>query len=181
MWRRDERGQVVVEYAIVFPIQLLLTLGIIQVAHIFVAKHIVGYAAFCGARAAIVGENAEDAAAICLSRIAGRSGVDGEASIEFPGWGEQPGYGAARQKSEVEVATTDEGGQVIVKCDVKHDLELLVPVGNYIVFELGQVFLPIGEDKGYGEPHLPLTGTCTLVRPWSTESEIGEPGQAEPE
>ena len=50
---RNEKGQAVVEYAIVFPIQLLFTLAIIKVAHIFVAKHVISYAAFCGARAAL--------------------------------------------------------------------------------------------------------------------------------
>ena len=181
MWRRDERGQVVVEYAIVFPIQLLLTLSIIQFAHIFVAKNIIGYAAFCGARSAMVGESAEDASAIVLARITGVVGAESESDIELPGWGELRGYGAAKRKTNVEVTTTTEGDQVIVQCDVKHDLQLLVPIGNYVAYEFGQVFLPIGEDKGYGAPHLTLTGTCTLVRPWSTENEIGEPGQAEPE
>ena len=54
---RGERGQAIVEYAIVFPIQILLTLCMIQLAYLFVAKQVVSYAAFCAARAALVYED----------------------------------------------------------------------------------------------------------------------------
>lgn len=175
MWRRGERGQVVVEYAIVFPIQLLMTLAIIQLAHVFVAKQIIGYAAFCGARAEIVGESAEDAATLVLSRIAGTTGAEDEPNIELPGWGEQKAYGAARKKTKVEITKTEEGGVTVVRCDVVHDLELLVPVGNYIAYRLGDVFLNLETQDDYGAPHIAIPGSSTVVRPWSVENEIGEP------
>ena len=71
---RGEGGQALVEYAIVFPLQLMMTLAIIQLAQIFVAKQVVEYAAFCGARAKLVNlsdDEARAAAVIALSSVCG--------------------------------------------------------------------------------------------------------------
>ena len=100
---RSERGQALVEYAIVFPLQLVMTLAIIQLAHIFVAKQVVEYAAFCGARAKLVNlsdDEARAAAVIPLSSVCGSSPADGIGSppnpdapgphlfaLQLPGWG----------------------------------------------------------------------------------------------
>lgn len=100
---RGERGQAV-EYAIVFPLQLMMTLAIIQLAQIFVAKQVVEYAAFCGARAKLVNlsdDEARAAAIIPLSSICGSNpALDGAGtppnpdaagphalSLQLPGWG----------------------------------------------------------------------------------------------
>ena len=170
---RDARGQAVVEYAIVFPIQLMLTLAIIQVAHVFVAKHVVSYAAYCGARAELVGESAEDAAALALSAVAGPSGADGETKISVPGWGELPRSGAARLKTEVYVEdTTDDEGVAVVVCNVDHLYELTIPVGNYITYQIGEMFISMPDiDETYDQPHLLVKGTCTLVRPWEADDD----------
>jgi len=87
------RGQAIVEYAIVFPILLLVTLSIIQLSHILVAKQVVNYAAFVAARAALVADSeerrqddAEWAAAFVCSPIAGNAGVTTPDDIEIPGW-----------------------------------------------------------------------------------------------
>jgi hypothetical protein len=49
-----ERGQAMVEFAIVFPIQLFLTLAALQLAHFMIAKLVVNHAAYASARAALV-------------------------------------------------------------------------------------------------------------------------------
>ena len=49
-----ERGQAMVEFAIVFPIQLFLTLAMMQLAHFMIAKLVVNHAAYASARAALV-------------------------------------------------------------------------------------------------------------------------------
>ena len=89
--RAGERGQALVEYAIVFPLQLMMTLAIIQLAQIFVAKQVVEYAAFCGARAKLVNlsdDEATRAAVIPLSSICGSDPTkDGAVGIRLPGWG----------------------------------------------------------------------------------------------
>ena len=179
---RGQRGQAVVEYAIVFPIQLMFTLAIVQVAHIFVAKHVASYAAFCGARAALVAKSdemesdAKDAAVIVLSGVAGPSGGDAEDKVTIPGWGELPRSGAARLKTEVLVEeTVDEDGTPVVVCNVEHMFELTIPVGNYLTYQIGEMFVPVPDvEETYGEPHLKITGTSTMVKPWDTTNEVGE-------
>lgn len=173
---RNQKGQAVVEYAIVFPIQLLFTLAIIQLAHVFVAKHLVSYAAFAGARAALVNESAEDAAALVMSAVAGPAGGEFEDKITVPGWGDLPRSGAARLKTEVEIIDRiDDDGIPVVTCNVEHLYQLTIPVGNYITYRLGEMFvsLPDIEDT-YGEPHLRINGTSALVRPWETANVVGE-------
>ncbi len=84
-----EGGQALVEYAIVFPLQLMMTLAIIQLAQIFVAKQVVEYAAFCGARATLVGlteQEAQNAVWIPLSGVCASSASDASGPI-LPGWG----------------------------------------------------------------------------------------------
>lgn len=85
------RGQALVEYAIVFPIQLMITLAIIQLAQIFVAQQVLEYAAFCGARAKLVGlsdPEAQRAAWIPLSGVCASSAEDTTANgVTLPGWG----------------------------------------------------------------------------------------------
>ncbi len=82
----SESGQAMVEFVLVFPIQLLLTVGIIQFAFIAHAYIVVGQAAFMGARAAAVadmsGLSAQAAAERQVARTVallttGGSGIDG--------------------------------------------------------------------------------------------------------
>jgi hypothetical protein len=101
-----ERGQALVEYAIVFPIQLMLMLAIIQLAHILIAKQVLEYAAFCGARAKLVNlsdDEARAAAIIPLSWVCPGDPVKDSAgsppdpnapgphlfALVLPGWGSQ--------------------------------------------------------------------------------------------
>ncbi len=101
---RRQDGQTLVEFAIAFPIQLMVVLGIIQLSLIFVAKQIVNYAAFSAARAELVKDddvnnadrdrNAYKAASIICTAIAGPSAkanisvtTDVYPLIRLPGWG----------------------------------------------------------------------------------------------
>jgi hypothetical protein len=58
---KDQSGQAMVEFALVFPVLFLLILLIIQTAFVCVAKQMVNYAAFCAARSAMVWCGEEDA------------------------------------------------------------------------------------------------------------------------
>jgi hypothetical protein len=105
---RRVAGQALVEYAIVFPLQLLLTLVIIQLAHLFVAKQVIEYSAFCAARAALSDPDDYDgqrrAALVPLSAIAGRSGVNKADFIWIPGRdaaGNAVGWGGRAASAEV--------------------------------------------------------------------------------
>lgn len=54
MPRRAEHGAALVEFAVVFPVQLFVVLGILQLALAFGAQQVVQYSSYCAARAAIV-------------------------------------------------------------------------------------------------------------------------------
>ncbi len=101
---RQQDGQTLVEFAVAFPIQLLIMLGVIQLSLIFVAKEVVNYAAFSAARAELVKDddvnndardlNAYKAAAIICTAIAGPTAKadipvtrDEYPLIRLPGWG----------------------------------------------------------------------------------------------
>ena len=163
-------GQVLVEYAIIFPIQLMLTLVIIQLAHVFVAKHVLEYAAFCGARAALAGYTEEEvkrAAVIPIARIAGPSGVSTPDTIEIPGWGALPNSGAAEEKTTLDVVVSEHDGTPVVQCELFHQYELRVPIGNFLAYKLGDVFLGLDDfEEIGGAPHLEMRANCSLARPW---------------
>lgn len=174
--RRGCRGQAIVEYAIVFPVQLMLTLAIIQLAHLFVAKQVLEYGAFCAARAAMIAdpgateeevkELATAAAVIPISAIAGPSGVSEPDSVELPGWGTLKGSGAAREKTDVTVLGEIRSGVPVIKCNVEHDYELDVPVGNLVVYSLGDIFLRVEDLYYWGDaPHVRMKSCCALPKP----------------
>jgi len=163
---RCSRGQALVEYAIIFPVQLMLVLAIIQLAHIFVAKQVLEYSAFCGARAALVDSNATRAACIPISGIAGTSGVGSGGSIDVPGWGILPRSRAAEEKTLVDVRQISVDGSDAILCTVLHDYELRVPVGNYVAYQVGSVFLSSDAlDYHYGAPHMQIRASCALAKP----------------
>jgi Flp pilus assembly protein TadG len=175
----DQSGQAIVEYAIIFPIQLLLTLCIIQLALLFVATHVVNYAAFCAAEAERVrnpgrAEEAawpQEAAYIALTRIAGPTGVAAPDTLHLPGWGDIPNYGAAKQKTTVNITLNSPVQPPPVSVEVIHKYELRVPIADWVTYGttkyvLGQI-LPVAEtDSSFGAPHIAIKGQCTLAKPW---------------
>jgi Flp pilus assembly protein TadG len=60
-WLRRERGQDLVEYALILPVLLVLMFGIIQLALVILAYNTVGDAARQGARLGVIGDNANRA------------------------------------------------------------------------------------------------------------------------
>jgi len=193
----------------------MMTLAIIQLAQIFVAKQVVEYAAFCGARAELVGlsdAEAQRAAFIPISGICGNSANDANGVI-LPGWGSRTmsaqlyqqlqagipagpdgdaeraqlnqyyntpqtqylsGYGAA---SDPAITMVNFQSQTIpalpgVYCNITHNYQLRVPVGNMVAYKIGQVFL--GVDSQYlttinvnntPQPALVMTASCLLPNP----------------
>ncbi len=62
-------GQAMLEFALVFPIVLVLIMGVIELSMISVANQIVNYAAFCAARSAIVNGAFDKAAVLALMML----------------------------------------------------------------------------------------------------------------
>lgn len=167
----NDHGAVMVEFAVVFPWILLLTLAIIQLALIFVGKIVVTYAAFAATRAEMVNDDdfvtvndeakvsPELAAEIVCSRIAGRTVKPGTRipqPIQVPGWGNLHASEYSILKTSATVISSGRPGDVTVK--VVHDFELVIPFANHM-------FKDESSDE-YDFPHLKLTETWTMYRPW---------------
>jgi len=181
-WLRQlgsSRGQAMAEFAVAFPLQLLMTLGIVQLSLIIVGAIVVDYAAEAAARAALVGEDPHQAAALICSPITVSTWPPGaDQSIRVPGWGELPRSPQAMAKTRVEVtqplyprgvpADLDEVHPLNAETDtivayVYHDFELIIPVvdrfGSYV----------FGGTKINGVRHIPLVATGTQKVPWAVE------------
>lgn len=167
-----ERGQALVEYAIVFPLQLIITLAIIQIAHLFIAKQVLEYGAFCAARSYLSEADKDEAmtaAMIPISKIAGPTGIVEGAEIEIPGWGPLANSDAAVQKTAHFAVVRDSfEGRAVIRSEIEHMVELRVPIGNVVAYALGDVALGVdGFDRDtYGAPHLRMRAGCVLAHPW---------------
>lgn len=116
-------GSVMMEAVIVMPILLFLIFLIIQFAHIWTAKQMVSYAAFCATRAiTVVNPDEQNEAALNAAKMAlswmcladGGEGDDGE-DVTVPGWGKIPGARSAGRRVVVEIATAkDKDGNKVV-------------------------------------------------------------------
>ena len=112
------------EFVIAFPPWLLLVLGIMQFSMVAIARLVVLYAAYTGARAAMVAGNdpvkmqeaAEEAARqVCALVLQLETSPAGRRSI--PGWGELPGSGS------VDVLVTVPGLTAVVPQQPEESLE----------------------------------------------------------
>ena len=117
--RKNEKGQTLVEFAIVLPILLLLVMGIIQFGIIFSAQIALTNAAREGARAASVGKSELDVKNRVIEAIEGHSTLDlveGNITVNYPD----------KVGDEVKVIITDAAINLIVPVP-----EVFVP-GNSI-------------------------------------------------
>ncbi len=162
----DRRGQVLVEFALVFPLQLLVTLVILQLAWLYVAKDVVNYAAVMASRAELVGgDPAATAAAVCAP-VAGISDVGSESAISYPGWGVLDRSDISRARTEVSVTTPLEEGKEYVEVEVVCRVELIFPVANRIV-----AWIPLLPEENYGEtfsgiPDVAVKAVHRRIVPW---------------
>lgn len=138
--RKEESGQVLAEFAVAFPLQLLMVFGIMQMAFLYMSTLVVNFTAYRVARAAVVGEHKEQidvnrtgadvVAQTLLAPIAGRTLGAGDpqpAKSYIPGWGDvsDSDYAAAKTKVVVmEPAGTSAG---LVTAIVEYNQELLFP------------------------------------------------------
>ena len=179
--RRDSRvaagqgGQAIAEFAIVFPLMLLMVLAIVQISLMFVAKSVVEYSAFAAARAEVVGEDPEQAAAFVCSTIAGPSrGAGAGRFITVPGWGDLPRSAAAFEKTLVDVMDPGDNGSGHVTVEVTHYYELIVPVVSMIFKPISRSVEPGDVPQGIfitlnDAPHMVLKSRYTRPVPWDEE------------
>lgn len=171
------RGQAMVEFAIVMPLQLFLTFAILQFIFLGVSALVVNYAAARATRAAVVGEDPHVTAALILAPLAGRNaslaGRDSHPAIEVPGWGAINGSDVAYKK--VQVDTDNDGDWTTVT--LEWDQELIFPfIDGMIALVLPPADQPtgpsaFGHDAGTGRIrehdgriHFVITRSHTLPR-----------------
>jgi len=165
---RAERGQVLVEAAIAFPIQLLITLAIMQYCLIAVGKQVINYAAHTAARAILVGEDPQRAAAFVCSPIAGSDCVPGMADpIYVPGWGNLRRSRQSQLKTAATPLNDPDDGDKRVTAEVTHYFELTMPFVSGTPFAdwhplWGRV-VKLGPRRVV---HKVITQRVTLAQPW---------------
>ena len=184
-------GSVMLEFVLAFPLILTLMLACMQFAHMWMAKQVVHYAAFCAARAALVCHTAEydqaggqAAEQVCAWIVHGRS--EGEQDKRLPGWGTIPDSGGVRRKTKT---TVEAVGRWNVRATVTHDFALLFPlVGPMIGWGVnpwasGQEYVaqhddPTGNIGGTDMvryPHIRFTEVVVLPKPYVTVSKMKIP------
>ncbi len=133
--KSGEHGQAMVEFALVFPIQLFLILAILEISLIQVGRLMVGYAAYCASHAEMLGQNPNEAAALALIPLCdedpgtyydepeegAESGYLFESSsTAFPGWGEIPKWANARSRVQV-YRLVNWDSNVLNRCNIIQD------------------------------------------------------------
>ena len=172
---RSKSGQAIAEFALVFPLLLMLVLGIIQISLMFVARSVVEYSAFAAARAELVGEDPEQAAEMICSAIAGPSYARGTGRpITVPGWGVLSRSESSSLKTSVDVIDPIGDGNGEVTVEVTHLYELVVPVVSLIFKPISKPLEPGHVPDGIfvtkdNAPHMILKSRYTRPVPWDEE------------
>ena len=170
---RDERAQVMVETAIAFPVQIVITLAIMQYCLIAGSRQVVTVAAHDAARAVLVGLDPHNAASIVCSPIAGGYRPQGVAPvIHIPGWGDLKGSVNSQLKTHVDLTNPPDDVDKKVTVQLAFDLELIVPFVEYTPFV--DWHLLWGEVVKYGPNHVVhkvIRQTVTLPQPWDGDTE----------
>lgn len=160
--RRDESGQAMVEFVLVFPIQLVLSLCVLQFAFIAHAHLVVEQAAFMGARAASVADAGvprgfddegawRAAGAKVAKRVAARTcavltsaqapaspaTVDAEDRSAMRWFGEGGGHELDDVRIQeafkhIDVQVLPHASDGYVGCQVTYDYVMVIPVANHI-------------------------------------------------
>jgi len=180
---KNNRGAVLAEWIIVFPLLLFFLLSIAQLGFMMNAKQTVTYAAYSTARVLLVSasgsssglqlsEKAKKAAALACIGITGLANAKPYPPSSDPDIIHIAGrysrdershadflqrYNAALDKTRVNILDLSEEGQdVKVKIEVLHDYELDFPIVNQFIARL------FSESSKYGSPHITLRSTVSL-------------------
>lgn len=144
-----EQGSVLMESILFLPVVLLSFMAAAQFAHIYLARHMIEYAAYSGARAgrlgsaAVIQTNAYNAAQqICSILSLTAAGASGE-PLTLPWFGTIEGSQSLAEK--LQVTCTEDPGKSIT-CTVRMDFPLVVPVAREVVAGLVR-FTEVGSKK----------------------------------
>lgn len=169
-------GAVMMEFVISFPLILMLILGAVQLSHLWVARVVVHYAAYCAARTAIVSGHLEylPAAETAAEQVCAWINVGDKNGVDIPGWGNIPGSGGVENNTRVTIVDT---GDWNVRAEVQHDFGLITPIIGPLMSSLPSPALNVIpteiENWDIPYPRLTLTETVYLPKPYriTTETE----------
>lgn len=193
--RESRRGSVMMEAVIAMPILLFLIFVIIQFAHVWTAKQMVSYAAFCAARAALVAPPSEqlgaaqNAARVALSWMCFAD--RGESGVVVPGWGKVNGSGSVQARVIMEprdlICNGTSASDQVVAVRVRFRFPLLISgmAANKVLATFAAGSGATASSGGFIEnlaaaaqdtdtsidgfwPWIELTDTCVLPMPYST-------------
>jgi Flp pilus assembly protein TadG len=162
----DESGAAMVEFVLVFPVQLLITLVILQFAFVAHAHLVVEQAAFLGARAGAVADCDQDAGHtdVAAWKASGKRAAENVAArtigvltsgeppttpsastvkLEWTkGDGTKFGFSAVRQQeafAHMKVTFEPYPADAYVSCEIEYDYTMMIPVANHL-FARAQTF-----------------------------------------
>jgi len=168
---KGERAAVLVETAIALPVQLVITLAVMQYCLIGGAKQMVNVAAHAACRAVLVGEDPHRAASIECSPIAG-SYVDGGSydPIVIPGRGTLRHSVQSQSKTEVRILDGMDDSNHKVTVEVVHKYQLIIPFVEWTPFiDWHLLWGDVERLGGNGVVHKRITQTMTLPQPWDND------------
>ena len=191
LFQTSSTGSVMLEFVLAFPLVLTLILACMQFSHMWMAKQVVHYAAFCAARAALVCQQGEyqqagqqAAEQVCAWIVHGHA--SGEPDKKVPGWGVIPDSGGVARKTKVRIENV---GRWNVRATVTHDFALLFPLVGPMI---GWGMNPWAQSQRYEErhadntgnigdadvvryPHVRFTEVVVLPKPYVTVANTGLP------
>jgi hypothetical protein len=157
---RGDDGSVMLEAVFAFPLILALIFGSAQIAHIWAARQVVEYSAYCAARAAVSAADDQNemqeagriaAEQVCSWICIGQA--EGESPTAIAGWGNIKGSGAVGRKTKVTIRMIDDWN---VEATVVFDFALITPIAGPI---MGWGVNPWADDgTRWGEQHADLSG-----------------------
>jgi len=138
------------EFVLVMPLLFVMIMGVLQVAHIWMARQVVHYAAYCAARSTLTANHtlfrdqpvATDAALRVCAWIAFDDEGDGDAQdvTEIPGWGKIPFSESVKKRTRVYTGYTDTDYMGMMgtcqwqtRAVVEFDFALLMPVAGQMM------------------------------------------------
>ena len=179
--KRNEKGSMMMEAVMILPLMAFLIFFIIQLALVLLAKQMTYYAAYCGARAAMVYNPADYSAeqhggivhrAACTALSWISQSVKGSRPIIIPT--NEGDYAVPRSDDideQVEVEIQEGSAKLedvpLVTVTVVFRCPLLIPLGGR---EMAFVSGNANTTDKYGWHSMPVQESCTLAKPYKTET-----------
>lgn len=139
----SEKGSVLVELVLAMPILFVMTMAVLQFAHIWIARQVVHYAAYSSARSTLTSRSgrlahgkALDSARSACAWVTFSNGDNQGEELEVAGWGKIPNSGAVNERVRVTTGYEDYYNLYFPwesRVTVEFDFPLLMPVVGRMV------------------------------------------------